>query len=314
MLLRTTWMLMFATVMGCAAEATDNGRDLTPLQKSVSPEATLLIAFDGTGDHIETQTSIARMFADVVLSATAPGKPTAYTFKTAAKTHGAVGSADWAYKSYVRADAKGRVNAIYYNGAPEGATSLRFGDSGSHFIYDDAMGGNETSPVCRAVRDPATKNVFLIGYSRGAVLAHLAAYNILRGVCGFGTGDKLKWVGLLDPVEAGSPQGYVQTEPCDPEAASHHVYDNSVTLGCLSLLRSNTNGRVVPATVIMKSTANNAVANTFLLSTMPANGATYREFDFPSSGIQPHIAMAQSPSASAALRADAKNRGGLRFR
>ena len=50
---------------------------------------------------------------------------------------------------------------------------------------------------------PVTTKVFLVGYSRGAVMAHRAAIAIMGGACGDGMGAKVTWLGLVDPVASG---------------------------------------------------------------------------------------------------------------
>ncbi len=300
------------SITGCAQEALEpSSSSADEIRSDVTPEGTVLIAFDGTGNHLDQNNVIAQMFRSV---ATTGGEPEKHSFKVAARARGARGKETWAYESYASNDALRRTRALYFNGPPEGATSLAFEDSGARFILDEAMGAGLLSPVCKAVADSATKKVFFVGYSRGAVLAHLAASNILNGSCGYGMGAKVTWVGLVDPVEAGSPQGYVATENCDESAARYHVYDNARTQGCLSLLRSTATGQPVPVTVLLKTTEANIAANFFLLSTIPVNGAKFRVFDFVGTAVSVHLDMGRSGLVSKALQAEGAARGGLRYR
>jgi hypothetical protein len=298
---------------GCGnAGAGDSVNNDVATRSDVTPEGTVLIAFDGTNNYFEQNGVIAQAFNNVQ---TTGGAPVAFTFKAKAQANGAEGKAPWAYKSYVRFDAQKRARAIYYNGAPEGATNLnpKFADSGARFAFDDAFGGGLTSPVCQAIRDAATKKVFFIGYSRGAVLAHAAAINVIDGVCGSAMGAKLTWVGLVDPVETGMERPYALTQDCTADALPYTVYDFGQRYGCLSLIRSRSTGQPVPVGVFMKNTDANVAASDTLLSTIPVNGAKVRTFDLPGGSISVHVEMGRSSQVYDAIKVDGSGRGGLRF-
>ncbi len=309
---RSLLPLTFLLVTGCAQEVSEpSGSSSDEIRGDVTAEGTVLIAFDGTGNHLAQNNVIAQMFNSV---ATTGGEPEMHSFKESARLRGAEGKAPWAYASYASRDSLGRTRALYFNGPPEGASNLAFADSGARFIVDEALIDGPLSPVCKAVTEPATKKVFLIGYSRGAVLAHLAATRIMNGSCGYGMGAKVTWLGLVDPVEVGSPDGYAAIEDCDATAARYSVFDNARTQGCLGLVRSSSTGQPVPVSVLMKTTEANAAADPFLLSTTPVNGASYRVFDFEGTAISVHLDMGRSGIVRKALEAEGAARGGLRYR
>jgi hypothetical protein len=309
---------LLSSAVGISACAIGNGgvgdsvSDDAALRSDVTPEGTVLIAFDGTNNYFEQNGVIAQTFNNVQ---TTGGAPVAFSYKTNAQANGAEGKAAWAYKSYVRFDAQKRARAIYYNGAPEGPTNLNpaLADSGARFAFDDAFGGGLTSPVCKAIRDTATKKVFFIGYSRGAVLAHAAAINVIDGVCGSAMGAKLTWVGLVDPVESGMSYPYSLTQDCTADALPYTVYDFGQRYGCLSLIRSRSTAQPVPVGVFMKNTQANVAASGTLLSTIPVNGAKVRTFDFAGNAVSVHIDMGRSGLVYDAIKADGSGRGGLRF-
>lgn len=300
--------------LGCSAEVApvDADESSESVRADVTPSGTVLIAFDGTGNHIAQNTIVARTFNQVATT----GK---YLLKSSyadtAHRAGAQSRESWAYLSYSRSDDEGRDRALYFNGPPEGPTDPRFTDSGASFIMKAALGEGTDSPVCRAVREPSTKKVFFIGYSRGAVLAHAAAHRVLAGACGYGLGAKVTWVGLVDPVETGMKEGSEAiVEDCDSKASTYHVYGQARLQGCLALLRSNTTGVPVPVSVFMKNAEANALAETFLLNTIPVNGARHRVFDFsPVNAVHTHISMGSSGIVFDALKKDAQSLGGLRF-
>ena len=64
----------------------------------------------------------------------------------------------------------------------------------------------------------------------------------------------------------------------------------------------------------MKNTEANALAETFLLNTIPVNGARHRVFDFsPVNAVETHISMGKSGIVFDAFKKDAVGLGGLRF-
>ena len=301
-----------ATLTGCAAQTTEpSGMSTSDLRSDVSVEGTLLIAFDGTGNYLAQNDVIAQMFTGV---ATTGGDPIPHSYQDSAHAFGAKADQDWAYVSYASSDDFGRVRSLYYNGPPEGATSLGFEDSGASFIYDEAMRDGPLGELCKAVADAATKKVFLVGYSRGAVMAHRAAIAIMGGACGDGMGAKVTWLGLVDPVASGMDQDHVATEDCTDDASRYQVRDNAQTEGCLALVRSTSTGAPVPVSVLMKTTEANIAADDFLLSTIPVNGARVKVFDFAGTAVSVHVAMGRSGIVETALRAEGANVGGLRYR
>jgi hypothetical protein len=316
LLLRSACALSLLAVAACsgADAAGSAGESEDDVRSDVTPEGTVLIAFDGTGNYLgeASETIVARAFKQVVTT----GK---YLLKTShaesARSAGAQTRASWAYLSYARSDDQDQVRSLYFNGPPEGPTDTRFSDSGASFVMNAALGAGLESPVCKVVRQPTAKKVFLVGYSRGAVLAHAAAFRILAGACGYGMGAKVTWLGLVDPVETGMKDGSdVFAEDCDAKAATYHVYGQARTQGCLSLLRSSTTGAPVPVSVFLKNAEANALAETFLLNTIPVNGGRHRVFDFsPVNAVQTHISMGKSGIVFDAFRKDAVGLGGLRF-
>jgi hypothetical protein len=290
----------------------EGGKEDGAARADVTPAGTVLIAFDGTGNHIEQNNVIAQAFKNIQ---TTGGQPKELSFKAQAQAAGARGAQPWAYKSYVRNDAQGRARSIYYNGAPEGPTNLSpgFEDSGARFAFDHAFAGGFNSPVCKAIRDSSTKKVFFIGYSRGGVLAHAAAATVLKGACGAGMSAKVTWVGLVDPVHSGMKEPYRLLADCDADASQFSVYDDARTFGCLSLLRNFSSAAPIPVGVFMKDTAANIAAHPFLLSTVPVNGAKVKTFDLPGTATSVHIDMGGAASVYNALKADGRARGGLQF-
>jgi hypothetical protein len=308
-------LLALTTVFcGCAAESADaSAGSEDDVRSDVTPEGTVLIAFDGTGNYLAQGTVIARVFTNV---ATTGVRTDSFSFRDTAPQDGAVKDKDWAYRSHVRTDAQGRIRAIYYNGPPEAPTDTRYGDGGAATILGDAFRGDLGSPVCRAIRESATKKVFFVGYSRGAVLAHAAANRVLDGACGSAMAAKVTWVGLVDPVETGHDDNVtVFRQDCDATAIAYHVVGDAPTRGCLSLLRSRSTTAPIPVGVFLKNTEANVKADLFLLSTIPVNGAKHQVFDFsPVDGTKTHIAMGGSGIVYEAFKRDATARGGLRFR
>lgn len=300
--------LCLIPLAGCSAEigAEPESPDDESSESVTAPSTVGLIVFDGTGANFGQDTSMAKVFRAALPGA---GSPVRYGFP---------GRSSKQYTSYSRSDAEGGLRALYYDGPPENPLGSAFSDSddgGSSFILKDAIGEGPSSPVCRLVNSPRVKKVFVLGWSRGAVLAIDAAKQIAEGACGNGQGAKLAWIGLIDPVATGMQAPYVDEKTCSsPNNAD--VYNHTSDAPCLAApTYTNSKGvsRRVPVSLFSKTANSNISAAAVKLQTAAVQGAyvdaTYQKTG-PINAVDWHISMGSDESLLTKLRAAGARRGG----
>jgi hypothetical protein len=305
-----TWLVSLG---GCSSTVSTEPEPLNDESSdnisAVPPSDVGIVLFDGTRATLDQNTSMGTVFKR---SLPAAGGYTRYSFpgRTAK------------YASYTRSDGEGGLRAIYYDGPPEDPLGSAFSDTddgGSSFILSDALGGGTSSPVCRLVNNPRVKRVFILGWSRGAVLAVDAAKRIAEGICGKGQGAKLAWIGLIDPVATGMSAPYVDEATCR-SPNNGDVYNHTWDAPCLAApTYTNSNGvsRRVPVSLFSKTADSNFTAARVKLQTAAVQGAyvdaTYERPGALINSIDWHISMGSDKNVLTKLRAAGGRRGGYSF-
>jgi pimeloyl-ACP methyl ester carboxylesterase len=331
---------------GCAADETTEDElagDAEELGAGLAkPTAgnSLLIAFDGTGNvradnrliTKDQSSSIYNLYASAVVNGTKESSPNQI------RNDAAVKDSDYTYNFWKRFDAAGVTKAIYFSGPPRpGLNDTPWRDSGAKAILDAAFTHSVSSPVCDAIQQTSIKNVYLIGYSRGAVLAHEVAFrigNLKR--CGAEAAKKLKWVGLIDPVDTGMSAYKAAVVKCPSSMAGYSKGNGSKIpyLPPFSEIPSIITVRVpgyclaklpVPVLIMMKDGGANLAAANGWLASIPVSGGRVSEVNYSrewsptSPGLvqkitDPHIDMAAKDNEVVirALKSSASS-SGLRF-
>jgi hypothetical protein len=295
-----------AEVDGTVPEGPEQGESEDSVTQ-VSSENVGIIVFDGTGNNYAQNGSMVKLFRDSPLPTV--GAPTKYSFPGQTKS----------YFSYTRSDAQGGLRAVYYEGPPEGVLEAAFRDdwdSGASYIQADATAGEASSPVCRVVNNPRVKKVFVVGYSRGAVIAADVARRIGSVMCGSFQGAKLSWVGLIDPVATGMTYPKLSTAECekmDPGVFNHTFLDTSC-IAPPTYLDTVGRRRFIPVSLFSKQRRHNGTGLAIKLATSGVpNAYVDAQFDAPGAPQDVHIAMASNSSLLAKVKAAARSRGGYGF-
>ncbi len=265
-----------------------------------------IVLFDGTRATLDQNTTMGTVFKR---SLPAAGGPVRYAFPGRSSN----------YTSYSRSDAGGGLRALYYDGPPEDPLGSAFSDTddgGASFVLNDAIGGGTSSPVCRLINNPRVKKVFVLGWSRGAVLAVDAAKRIAEGTCGKGQGAKLAWIGLIDPVATGMNAPYVDEATCkSPNNAD--VYNHTWDAPCLAApTYTNSKGvaRRVPVSLFSKTADSNFTAARMKLQTAAVQGAyvdaSYERPGLLINSLDWHISMGSDASVLGKMKAAWARRGG----
>jgi pimeloyl-ACP methyl ester carboxylesterase len=292
---------------GCAADEAaeeDTSSDAEELGAGLAaPTASnsLLIAFDGTGnvrpDKLaitkDESSSVYNLYASAVVNGTKESPANKIS------NQAALNDSKYTYNFWKRFDAAGVTKAIYFSGPPRpgaSATDNPTTDSGAKAILDAAFTHNVSSPVCDAIQQSSIKNVYLIGYSRGGVLAHEVALRVGKlKRCGAEAAKKLKWVGLIDPVDTGMSAYKAKVVSCE-SAKFWKSWGNgpaNIPGLCLDQL-------TVPVVTVMKDQGANRAASGAWLATIPVKGSRIDEANYsgawgPTIGqaevVGPHIDM-----------------------